>query len=432
MNPPHWPQRRPGFGAGLTDFAAYAASDPNFAAAWGRINGQLNIEGADTSQINLAKTSLVNSFEQMANNLGVTGDQAISAAEQFVVAGQTIVGAANTVEGLIQTAETGSLPQITQAFTGVMVSVAIAAGAVSAGIGAAIVAGVGAVLGALQSLGLFGEPGSVQICGWSWNPAPDLVVGCLGLYVTDGATPRNAPGSVAWRSFPSEANPADAAWFEPTIGRGDTVTWNGLRVQKCVPRAIDRAYPDYQYGANTDYWYHPDLAPIGKVASIGKENTALPGDFVKMFTSAWRGNAEYALNGLKPQPDEQVLVHTIRLWNKVHPGPSVTLTEGDPSYLGGLVNAALSIVQPSDTGIVSGRSLLINTGAANVPAKVIGLHLRGNTSATAPAGFAAMSTGSKVILVSAAVGGAALLGVGAYAAVKKKTIGAVLKGMVRR
>ena len=120
------------------------------------------------------------------------------------------------------------------------------------------------------------------------------------------------------------------------------------------------------------------------------------------------------------------------LRNSLERSYPVTLTEGDPSYLGGLVNAALSIVQPSDTGIVSGRSLLINTGAANVPAKVIGLHLRGNTSATAPAGFAAMSTGSKVILVSAAVGGAALLGVGAYAAVKKKTIGAVLKGMVRR
>jgi hypothetical protein len=101
------------------------------------------------------------------------------------------------------------------------------------------------------------------------------------------------------------------------------------------------------------------------------------GSFQQAFFAAWKMNAAYALNGLKPQDDAQVLLHTLRLWNKAHEatntvkmGPSTgpLLGMNDPlsatasSYISLLVSAAASIAG-SDPTLVDGGNLILNLGA---------------------------------------------------------------------
>ena len=429
MNAPHWLQapRRPGFGAGIVDFQAYMQALPSFASSWNDIQAQLTQEGAGLNQVVAAQTSFTNAYEQLSSQFGAVGDDAITGAHAFVAMGQTVVGAASTVAGLIQTAESGSAPAITQAFTGVMVSLAIATGAVSAGIGAAIVAGVGLILSALGSLGLFGGGGGTQICGATVSPPPDLVVGCMPIWVTGAADPnsppvRQQPGTFGWRSFPVEG--VDTGWFtaappyEPYVGGGmGTVTWKGLSGEYygVGVRAVDYAFPNY-----------------ARVAS-----DVAGGDFQKAFFAAWKGNAEYALNGLKPQPDAQVLVHMLRLWNKSHAGPTIPMSPLDGSYLGTLISQGVQSLQANDTGMTDGTTLLVNSGAVLNPAivaplvhRVIALHIPGGaiqSSAPTPAASTGLSTGAKVAVGGVAVTGAALLGAVAFGIVKGQAVDLVLK-----
>jgi hypothetical protein len=447
MSLAHWPQPTreteldaAGLGAGLTDFEAYASSDPNFAAAWADINGQLTLEGADTSQINLAKTALVTSFQQLASDIGVSGDEAIASAKSYVMMGQTVIGAATTVQGLIQAAETGSFLTITQAFTGTLIGLAVTAGAFSAGVGAAIVGAVGALLGILQNAGFFGTPSlDVQIpgCGWFYSK-PNYLIGCVGAFNVFYCSPtssqvcvtpiQQAPGSVNWRLFPNPnsttvtkgatdqttSDSDQSVWYRPQ-GNG---LWKGLRWD--IPgtldhpddrnkRLVDLAFPNYQY-----------------VEALASGN-----EFQKAFFGAWKTNAEYALNGLKMQADELVLIHLLRLWNRSHQGPAVALNQSNDNYVDGLVMAALSQLSASDS-LVSGQSLLVNMGPTKTMGPnrhVIALHHVGNlrtaVSAMAPVG-PGMSTGAKVAVGGAAIGGAALLGTAAYAFAKGQAVDTVL------
>lgn len=412
---PHWPSydREPvGVGAGLTDFEAYAASDPTFAAAWGEVNSQLNVEGAVASDIDLAKTAFVNSYEQMAQSLGVTGEDAINAAKQFTTIGHTVMGAIDTVNGLQQATAGGAPPAVVQAFTGTLIALAVSTGAISAGLGACITLGVGAILQGMQALGLWG-PSGVAIPGCpstQCNPASDLIAGCLCLWTK---YPRVAPGAINWRPFPQPSVGEDARWFVQggALGAADLETaqpWHD--VSFFVPphvRAIDAAFPHY----------NEVMTLVGTSA------------FANAFVAAWQANAAYPLNGLQAQPDEAVLLHALRLWNRAHQGPATLLSEGSASYLEKLVNPALNYVQPTDASLVSGRSLLINTGPTKAPARVVSLSLKGSAAAAmAPK----TSTATKVVAGSAIAVGAGIAGAAIYSYVKGEAIGAVLKHLWKK
>lgn len=421
----------------------------NFSSAWGEVQNQLQAEGADASQLNLAKTAFVNSFEQLSANMGVTGDEAIAAAKQFTTLGHTIIGAVGTVQGLISTVESGSAPQITQAFTGVLISLAVGSGLVSAGIGAAIAVGISLVLTALGDLGLFtsSAPPTFDIpgCG-KWTYVPDYLVGCMGIQAKGGVDPkvtqpfRVAPGSPNWRTFPQPTagshvgDGSDGAWFipnSPYVG-----VWRGVLVdsgdinnatRNDRARPVDRAFPNYGRLAGD--------AEVGGAIRNVFATTQLPtviaagSNFQKTFFSAWRGNAEYALNGLKPQADEQVLIHMLRLWNRAHAGPAVALNQSEESYANSLVAAALNLVQSNDVGLTSGRSLLVNSGPMKTQTpQHIRLHLSTKAGASAPTG---LSTTTKVVAGTAAVGGVALVGTAIFAFATGRAIDAVFSSAWR-
>ena len=405
---PHW-----GFGAGLTDFQAYFSSDPNFAGAWNDIAAQLAHEGADASQINLAKTALVDSFQQMASNLGVSGDQAIAAAKSYVLLGQTVAGAAESVTGLVQAAESGSFVAITQTFTGTLIGAAIAAGAISAGVGAAVVGAVGELLNILASAGFFGQPSTdteISNCGF-YPIKPSYMVGCVAVQPVDPI--QQAPGAVTWRTFPQPGNNTNTMadprysgvvsrgvsysdqliWFTTRDQGGGGGLWKGARWDG--PGTIDHPSPGNVRLVDLAFPNYSDVAYEAVAA----------GGFSQAYFGAWKANAEFALNGLKPQPDEQVLIHALRLWNRAHAGPTTPLYYDSRYPISRLIPAALSRLSGGDP-LVSGQGLLLNTGALIQPQRVVTLHLPTNlVQSSAPP----TSTAAKVAGGAAVVAGAGLL-----------------------
>ena len=176
--------------SGLGDFDQLVGSDPTFAGAWGEIQNQLQAEGGNVTQINSAKIALTDSYEQLsAQGFGLSGADVVNSAKQYVLLGQTVAGAANVVQGLAGVVQGADPIAITQAFTGTLVGVSIAAGALSAGVGAAIVGGVGALLSILQNAGFFGaRPGRRRgVLPGFLQPAPclyDIQRACASTRIT--------------------------------------------------------------------------------------------------------------------------------------------------------------------------------------------------------------------------------------------------------
>ncbi len=314
-------------------FADLASQSAEFAGAWGKVQDQLHAEGASDLDLSAAKQSLANAFSQIVSNpqgFNLSSSDALKAATDFTIAGRTVLGAVDQVQGLIAASQGSDPTQAFQMVTGTLIGVAVAAGALSAGIGSVIVVGVGAALSLMQSAGLFGSPPQgQQICNGLWiNPPPTLQVGCVG---ANAQAVKN--GSPYWRHYPkrSGGNTNDAAWFQSSYAAawsgsatGPMSTWMGFS----DTRLIDSAFPEAHY-----------LACQHVPSALAGLNAA--------FLSAWTANKEYALNGLKAQPDWIVLEHTLRAWNKAHQ-PSSTY---DLRYV---ARPALSKVTIDPTGKIVG------------------------------------------------------------------------------
>jgi hypothetical protein len=398
----HWPQppRRVGFGSGLPDFNALVAvdastgqpADPVFASGWTAIQAQLTAEG--TTDFTGAKIALADSYTSLiGSDFGLQAQDAIDAAKKYVTIGQTIVGAVGTVTSLIQAGNSGSNPtQVFQAFTGTMIALAVSTGAASAGVGAAIV-GVVAI-----SIDLFnqvvGGPAKVyNSTNTLLSPCDPINKGPYGPFNIDQNSPPSfgvgsiaawgpsySPDSPLWRSFPDPS--ADPVWFvQGQIGPGN---WKGA--------FFGAVNPQTDQGNTQDKWWRPagtnpagvdqTARPIDNAfpaytcvveSSVGLQldTTGWPTDwvstyraFVAAYQAAWRANAAYALNGLKPQDDAQVLVHLIRMWNRSHDGPPYTLLQSS-SYVGQLVTSAFGAGSQSD--IAGNGGLLVNFGPAKAP-----------------------------------------------------------------
>lgn len=304
--------RRALLGLGLADFQTLLQV-PEFSSAWNEIQSQMQSEGGSDLQlaIDTAKGAFAEAYSGLTASGGALEGQyaaALTAAKNLVLAGNTVSGAVQHVEALLSAAQGADPKQAFQLFTGTLIGIAVSTGVLTAGIGAAIVTGIGAALSLMQQAGLFGSPPQgTQICrNLYFDPAPSIQVGCVGM-TGAGADPnlgRIKPGSIYWRSFPkpSGGNANDVHWFDGSgaiswagSASGPSYDWGSYPRQ----RLIDNAFPDYHY-----------LNCETTIAGLA--------DFQNAFRQAWTANKEYELNGLKSQPDYKVLDNLLRVWNRAH------------------------------------------------------------------------------------------------------------------
>ena len=340
-------------------------SDPSFSAAWNEVEAQFSLEGQPLARVAAFKDQFAGQFEQFTTSgfggFGLDEASALTACKQFAINAGTVVGAVNTVSGLIGELTSQPPKDILNAFSGAMIAALVGAGAVTAGVGALICSGIGAGLDLLQQAGLFGPPPGIAIqgCpGLSAAQAPDIVVGCVIASVRpgSGSSAQVKPTSANWRSFPTPAT-SDQAWYT----KGSSVgAWRDLDVLAVTAgRPIDLAFPNYA-------WVERGAYPSGPawIAVTAPNQSGSP--FLKGFARAWRANAEYALNGLKSQSDAQVLLQYLRFWNRAHMGPAVPMLQGGSggSYVESIIASATNATGPADIseGITDGTSLLVNAG----------------------------------------------------------------------
>jgi hypothetical protein len=460
-------RRRAGVGS---DFSSYIGN-ADFAAKWNDVEAQLAAEGngAGSLAVLSAQNAFASTFDNLSSQLGVDPATALEASKQFVIAGHTIAGAVQTVEKIQQAVAGGDVAGAFNILVGAMVAAAVASGAATAGVGALITIGVGLALAGLTKLGLFGEPaqGTEWCSGLRTTGQIAVQVGCV---VTQGDY--NAlsypTGSPYWRRFPkaSGGNTNDDYWYNAKGVTGglkgfNTVDWSGnpngpktYWTSYGNSRLIDNAFPDYHYLAC-------QTVPKGLEA------------FAQAFTQAWIANKEYALNGLKVQPDWQVLRTLLGIWNRAHNGssyvdiahvakPSVTeptfadisnpskptfdTTWGPicPSNLPALFLTLVDgVIGHATTGDpvfanfynASTNTLRIHTGPTLVVKKVIALHLGPSASAAKTplasviAAFQALPFPAQVAVVAGGAAATTAAGGSIYALATRQSVGAFWSGV---
>jgi hypothetical protein len=369
-------------GSAVVDLEEITSTTPAAARAWSALETQITAEGgALDGTLHAAEKKFVDQFDSITKSgVPFIPEEAASAAAAAVRGTDTIVGAVENIGHLVSAARGGVPPAETiQLVTGTMLAALVSTGVATAGVGAAVMAGLGAAMTLMKAAGLFGDPPrGVEICGGVHvDPPPPFVVGCVapagcsgeGMY--GGVPCQIQPGSDLWRNFPDPQRQADAAWFSTGSaydmgvkvflwGPGQPISWTspyvgrpGVNGNPRGVRPIDVAFPEYPQLEAEQRHYGPD-------------------DFRTAYFAAWKMNRAYALNGLKPQKDQDVLRHVLGTWNRAHEGTSVAIVKasyerplgwqdvdntgsGRASYVSMLV------------GIDGKRELAINTGPRRVP-----------------------------------------------------------------
>jgi len=445
---------------GLGDVASDLAASPE----WADILKQLKAEGVDPATpagkliVDTAQQTFVTQFTSLtSNSLGVDIGTAKVAAKQFVLAGQTIAGAVTNINGIIEASKSGVPPQqVALMFTGTLIGLAAAGGLIVPGVGAAIMLGVGFLLKALP----WGDkPAGTLICGTDENGMhvvdPKFVIGCVAVTGCDGQHPTPCqiqPGSSLWRHFPvpsSDPNSPDAGWFEP-FGAPSVfwppaapIYWSAWTNKSVFARPIDVAFPEYrQLECELANSY---ALPGISLKDIGFLRGAAVIAFLSAFFAAWRMNKEYALNGLKPREDWEVLLHTLRVWNRAHePGDGFDFEQSTSTPIGATSRDDCTYVQSTYASMLVNKAVGGASGTAYQDDVVGGkLHLNtGNQKTTkfivppgptlarsridlvaAQSASTSMSTTSKVLIGTAIAVGLGALSLEAYARMHHMTFG---------
>jgi len=473
--------------------------DPGYQSAWGTVMGQLNAEGASSTDIQGAAYALQSSWDTLVGQ-GMSGSDALGAATKYVMNVQTIGGAADLVSGLVSAGQSGvPAAGLLETATGTMIGAMVLAGAVSAGVGAAIVGAADVLVTLLQASGLFGSaPSGQSYCGnlTVSGPGPSymlpgqsspsssaskLCVLVYDPYFTPGQDPSKpgagvAPGSARWRHFPNYTTPdptkifdfpPDNVWFNSSCSsynQGSVVGYSmmGGSQLEWTPHPNDQSV-SYTFGAGLCFpqnlycpcrfidaafpYYHQiecEAAAGPAVLMMADPRTAAVLQSLTDFQSAlWANlklNWEYALNGLNPPAqDWQVLVHTIRNWNKSHDAgtgydlypstqsiwtPNGTTCSGIPPWYAQILVGSIISNPVSDIMSQNNQAVHINTGAkknftlqgvsmtgtkGGVPIRFNagGVRLgglQGLAPPSAPAASTGMSAGTKVALTFGAIG----------------------------
>jgi hypothetical protein len=470
--------------ASTTQFSQLIQTYPDLGNAWGPVAQQMLSEGQSADQVAGARDAYADCVAQITGNQlasggGIIPQAAMDQAAQFIQASQTALGAVQSVSGIVNAVTHASNPQAALAaantITGTLVAAAVALGAVSAGVGALIVAGVGLALEALSDI--FGSPPPFNVCGTGLDTKPSIVVGCA----FSMTAVQVAPNATAWRTFPDTSAPSDAGWYDPPANvtssialelgnNSPIITWHGdvwyggtYNAADDGDRLIDRAFPNYHAAV--------------ELQLPASTNTSTFADFQRFYIGAWTANQAFALNGLQPQSDFQLLLHVVAVWNRAHVGPSAgygagalpigpTSTGIGIDYIAGLTsalsttfeydspdnyvyNGALQVylgdpllaqieaqlkAEALQFAIWKANGIPCNTWAATSADGQKALlaagykPIAGCPSATSPSALASTSLG-KVALGGAAVVGASALGVGVYALATSQTFFAALKGI---
>jgi hypothetical protein len=486
--------RRRGLGAppeptvnGLPDFQSIINSYPQAAGVWNQLSQQLTAEGGDLAG---ASQDFYNTWVELSANTGMDPGDLANACGAFLMNKNTVAGAIQNVEGLIQGATSGNTAEIVQSFTGILqtatglaVGAATAAGSVSFGVGAVIVAAV--ALAALAIDSLFGNSGpQTNICGSTINgQPPNFVVGCVWTW---GSTNKNGRGDPYWRTFPEPSNPNDAWWFTRSANASST-QWQsgksndwwgwggggsdlyGAVTNAIHPRPIDAAFPQY-------HQLECDVNAASIVAALPDDGGTVPGNalfpavtysasdvvkarFILAYFAAWKANQEYALNGLTPKADDgNVLLVLLQFWQKAHPSTTTTTITPFNSDVHANTNSVISPTSPcagtfSNEGwyvsmllnpLVNGNlgngatlpsnissstgAMTINTGQRLTPTgPLAGNPILALFPVGKPDGAPATLSAKNVVIGSAVAVGAGLLGAFLYARHKRTTTKAVLK-----
>ena len=459
---------RRGLGDAGVSAAVQAAFNlgPDAQQAFSAIQSQMQGEGFGAQDIDNAANKFVQTYNQLNLN-GIIGDGSdpIQAAAQFTTIGHTIGGAVSVVQGLITAAESGSPPAAVNAIMGVVVSAApaaVAAGAISLGVGAAIVFGAALVESVLSSM--FGAPtppaGYVGTCAYyGTNPSiVDNYVWSWGQQVPAG------PGNPLWRRFPVQAsgNASDLLWYIPypsvLPGASQTINWNWTAGQQahtdewygCFTtgsdngkRPVDQAF--YEYGVSVYRHLECEQAAVAMVPNDGTPGAAFA-QFQRAFFNAWKANREFGLNGISQRADYEVLQQLVILWNNAH-SSSQTYTLS-PSYA--------AIMSPTDSctvpmtpyeaiilgksagsmsaGALKGGNIVINAGPPKANAVKLKISpILASKGAKLGARSTAATASSSSTLANVGIGAAAVAGAGLaaaflYARHKRTSTKAVLKG----
>jgi hypothetical protein len=361
---------------------------PEYQAALKQLTNQLTEEGQSQLDIQTALGNFGTTFQQITQG-GMSAEDGLKAALQYTLGAHSYGAAVDMVTGLVGAITSGAPPAaLLTTFTGTMVGVMVLAGAISAGVGAAIVGVASIVIGLLQQLGLFGgapQGQSLPGCpGTTFTgkgpdyqlPLPSAqgqsasaVYAWPDPYWQGNGNKPVAPGSPFWRRFPVATltggiwqlfgGGPDNWWFTSAVpSQGySAFTWpqsmqwlpannnKSLSLYFCYPgwgsywaygfRFIDAAFPLYhQMECETsigESMFITIVPPQGGVPDT--TSIAALVNFNAAFFTALKLNWEYALNGVKPPAtDLQVLVHTIYTWNRAHaPGTGLDIQPDNSS-----------------------------------------------------------------------------------------------------
>jgi hypothetical protein len=365
----------PSAAGGIPDFNSLINQEPTAASAWANVQAQLQVEGsAGSGVLGVAQQHFYNAWTQLATAVPVFGPNDLGnisqAAMNLALQNNSIAGAGQLLDGLVQGAISGNPVEIVQAFSGSFMSLAgaaIAAGSISFGAGAAIIVGIELI--SAWASGLFSSaPTVATICGWKLTYQPTIVVNCAwstgqpvsggpgaGQLGAAGSTPQSSP---FWRRFPEPTNAADAWWFQASKPTGMPMTTPSNPVSPILNPGL--ATSQWTSGKSSDSWYAAtgsvlrpidaafpqyhqlecDVAVATPYANLPDSGGTLNGQavtpdqimfarFILAYFGAWKANAEFALNGDQPTygDDSGVLSHVLTFWNNSHqPGATNVIT----------------------------------------------------------------------------------------------------------
>lgn len=473
---------RVGVGDGTSDLTSTPQYQQGLTALQNQLTQENTAQGGSLTtlqgKIGAASYLYQNEYEGLITNTfntgalaSANGDPLVGAAQaasQVVATGSTILGAVHTISGLVDAAEHGTPTQIVQAFSGAMLAaegIAVATGAVTAGVGAAICAGIALATDVIDDL--ISSPPVVDTIGTCsiTDPAavPPWVIGVVYPVMNPHIQPvTGGPSSSMWRKFPVAANVPDAWWFT-FVGIIDATT--GQQTAGTVPWITPGGW---QSGGSYDQWascggngirpidaayaqYHQlecDIIAANQTLALpapgpGEAATAYA-NFTQAYYAAWAANQEFALNGLgkSVQSDPTVLIHVANHWNNAHaPGVGLEIDAPPNSSSSQAIawNTTCSSTLPanayihllvgdlrsqsgsdSDSILTGGQTLHLNTGPLYEVLDLSAVALLGATmidpgaAATTSSG-PPTSTASNVAVGTAAVVGTAALSTFIYA-----------------
>lgn len=363
------------------DFTAVMNMWPDHAPkAWAQVQAQLTAEMAGLEETNTAKLAFSSELTALAQQFGTTIVEAAPAAALHTIANVTKAGCLEAVSGLVASVSGGvhspaDDAKLTTQVVGVLVSVGVAAGIATAGVGSAVIGVVSTLVGVLTQVGLFGQPAPGQQIpgapsGWTSNPPASHIIGAPG--APFGGVPRwgnpvasamipslgGAQANPDWMPFPeltpdlgdpnstppagmSFQNRLIRAWYS-NLGSSDhpMKSWNNfsLTSRTGVPdstwgswygdfqgqRPIDIAFPAFarlmkevQSGVGAfDPIFFSALQKVGPISVTSPLQTLA--QFNQAYFAAWKKNCARSINGQKMSTDAEVLAYVLKIWNRVH------------------------------------------------------------------------------------------------------------------